>query len=205
MENVCGIASKWEEIYERVVTDPRYIKNIEYGKPRPGHAEGSVKAHLRDLDENLGLLRVKYSFSLDVFWKLETLIHVHDSFKADAVRDSPILDPQSHASLAKQFLGEFTDDQDMLNIVQFHDLGFATYRKLKTTARFDEAKLRHGLDQIKDLDLFLWFVIIDTCTPSKGREGVTWFITKVNELYPHTAVRPEHILPGCDVIDGQVW
>jgi hypothetical protein len=207
MRNVSDLspACVWEDIYERVIADPRYLKNIEYGSPRPGHAEGSVKAHIRDLDTNLGILRVAHNFSLEYFWKLEVLIHVHDTFKADAKRDSAILDPQSHASLAKQFLSEFTDDQDMLNIVQYHDLGFATYRKLKTTGKFDEAKIRQGLDAIQDLDLFLWFVIIDTCTPSKGREGVTWFIAKVNELYPYMTVTVNDILPGERVLEGQVW
>jgi hypothetical protein len=198
-------AEKWKQIYECVIADPRYLKNIEYGTPRPGHAEGKVSAHIRDLDANLGKLRTEYGFPFDLFWKLEVLIHTHDTFKADAKRDSPILDPQSHASLAKKFLSEFTDDEDMLNITQYHDLGFAVYRKLKTTGRLDEEKLMQGLRIIQDLDLFLWFVIIDTCTPSKGREGVTWFIQQVNERFPDTIVSTEHILPGEMVLNGQVW
>ena len=208
MENVCDFTSAktWKDIYERVISDPRYLNNILYGKPRPGHAEGSVKAHIEELQDILEYLNHRYSFPEEIYWKLCVLVHVHDSFKADAKRDSPILDPQNHASLAKKFLAEFTDDEDMLNIVQFHDLGFAVYRKYKTTGRFDEAKLMHGLNSIQDLDLFLWFVIIDTGTASKGREGVTWFVNKVNELLPDkTFVTAKFILPGEAVIDGNVW
>jgi hypothetical protein len=32
-----------KEILEKVMSDPRYLKNIEYGEPRLGHPEGKVK------------------------------------------------------------------------------------------------------------------------------------------------------------------
>jgi hypothetical protein len=42
-----------QEILERVLADPRYRKNIEYGEPRPGHPEGKIRFHIRELEDNL--------------------------------------------------------------------------------------------------------------------------------------------------------
>ena len=200
------LETDWKAIYEMILADPRYQANIQYGKPRRGHAEGSVAAHLRDLDRNLeelagcGLV----SAGGPDYWKLKILIHVHDTFKAEAKHDSPILDPQSHASLACVYLKGFTNDADMLRITQFHDIGFAVYQKLHTTGRFDEARLMAGLEGIVDMDLFLLFAIIDACTPSKGRRMIRWLVEEVNKRFPSTRIHPEHILPGPDMV-GEVW
>jgi hypothetical protein len=93
------------DIVERVLADPRYQKNVEYGKPRPGHPEGKVKTHIAEVIANLDAIRPRLK-SDDAYWKLLFLIHVHDTFKAEAGRNVPILDPKSHASLARQFAAE---------------------------------------------------------------------------------------------------
>ena len=81
-----------KEIVEKIMNDPRYIKNVEYGEPRSGHPEGKVKSHIADLDANLEALKPRLSSEAD-YWKLKFLIHVHDTFKAEAESDTPILSP----------------------------------------------------------------------------------------------------------------
>ena len=49
------------------------------------------------------------------------MIHVHDTFKAEAQKDTPILHPHSHATLAKEYATQFTSDTELLNIIQYHD------------------------------------------------------------------------------------
>ena len=207
MTTTCEIdneANRWKAIYERIVQSPFYEEGVKYGKPRRGHEEGTVAKHIEELENNLEYLNHSLSLPYDLYWKLMVLIHVHDTFKGVAKRDSPILDPENHASLAKKFLEDFTDDQDMLNITQFHDLSYAVYKKMKATGRFDEAKLQHGLKQIKDLDLLLLFSIIDGCTASKGREKIIWFVEEVNRLYPETTIKVKHIIPG-PMLVGDTW
>src|SRR4030095_11184890 len=85
-----------KEIVERVLNDPRYLRNIEYGEPRSGHPEGKVKFHIAELEANLEKLAPR--ISEEQYWKLKFLIHVHDTFKADTIPDSPIESPNSHAS-----------------------------------------------------------------------------------------------------------
>ena len=70
--------------------------------------------------------------------KLRILIHTHDTFKADAKRGVAIWHPQSHASLARAFLGEFCDDEDLLAMVQLHDEPYALFLQTQRTGRVNE-------------------------------------------------------------------
>lgn len=167
-----------KEIVELVMADPRYQKNIEYGEPRSGHPEGKVKYHIAELEENLEKLAPR-GISEEQYWKLKFLIHVHDTFKADSVPDSPILSPNSHASLAKKFAAEFTDDEDLLNMVQFHDVNFSLWKQFAATGSYDVQRLYDLLDTIRDWDLFLMFLIIDGSTEGKERSKLVWFLREV--------------------------
>ena len=174
-----------EQVIRQIISDPRYIKNIEHGVPRAGHPEGKVKAHIADLEQNLEKLAPRLSD--DQYWKLKFLIHVHDTFKADAIPDSPILSPNSHASLARKFASEFTADTDLLNMVQFHDVNFALWRQYEASGSYDQERFRSLLDTIQDWDLFLLFLILDGSTKGKDPEKLRWFIREVHK-YKKTAV-----------------
>ena len=175
-----------KEIVERILVDPRYLKNIEYGEPRSGHPEGKIKFHIAELETNLEQLSSR-GISEEQYWKLKLLIHVHDTFKVEAVPDSPILHPNSHASLARKFASEFTEDADLLNMIQFHDLNFALWKQFSATGTYDPERFSVLLETIIDWDLFLMFIIIDGSTPSKDRSKLIWFINEVRK-YKETIV-----------------
>ena len=122
-----------QQVVSRVISDPRYLKNIEYGEPRSGHPEGKVKYHIAELESNLEKLAPR--ISEEQYWKLQFLIQIHDTFKADTTPDSPIESPNSHASLARKFASEFTDEADLLAMIQFHDLNFALWNSSRRPAR----------------------------------------------------------------------
>jgi len=178
-----------KDVVEKIIADPRYQKNIEYGEPRSGHPEGKVKFHIAELEENLERLtsRASPGISEEQYWKLKFLIHVHDTFKAESIPDSPILSPNSHSSLAKKFASEFTDDEDLLNMIQFHDLNFALWKQFVATGAYDLQRFDTLLESIQDWDLFLMFVIIDGSTPGKERSKLIWFINEVT-MYKETLV-----------------
>lgn len=171
-----------KEIVQQILDDPRYQENIEYGRPRPGHPEGQVKYHIAELEANLDALATRGISEAD-YWKLKFLIHVHDSFKKEARPDSPILDPESHASLAREYASQFTSDADLLNMIQFHDLNFALWKQFHATGSYDGAHFETLLQTIQDWDLFLIFLIIDGNTKGKDRSKLLWFI---NEVRKHT-------------------
>jgi len=168
-----------KEIVQQVIADQRYLKNIEYGEPRSGHPEGKVKYHIAELEAKLHELAPR--ISEERFWKLKFLIHVHDTFKADAVPDSPISSPNSHASLARKFASEFTDDADLLNMIQFHDVNFALWKQFSATGSYDTARFQLLLETIKDWDLFLLFIILDGSTKGKDPNKIKWFIDEVKK------------------------
>ena len=173
-------------IVEKIITDSRYLKNIEYGKPRSGHPEGKVKYHILELEENLDKLAQR-GISEEVYWKLKFLIHVHDSFKAEATPNVTILNPSSHASLARKFASEFTDDLDLLTMIQFHDLNFSLWKQFAKTGSYETERLHALLETIIDLDLFLIFIILDGSTKGKDPEKIRWFISEVKK-YKDTAI-----------------
>ena len=181
-----------KEILERIMADPRYQKNIEYGEPRAGHPEGKIKFHIAELEENLEKL-VSHGISEEQFWRLKFLIHVHDTFKADAVPNSHILNPNSHASLARKFAGEFIEDEDLLNMIQFHDVNYALWQQFKRTGSYDLERFHHLLETIQDWDLFVMFLIIDGSTKGKERSKLIWFLREVAK-YKETAVDESWVL-----------
>jgi hypothetical protein len=181
-----------QEIVEKVMTDPRYQENIEYGEPRSGHPEGKVKYHIAELEENLEKLAGR-GISEEQYWKLKFLIHVHDTFKAEAAPDTPILHPNSHASLAKAFASEFTADEDLLNMIQFHDVNFALWKQFAATGSYDVQRFENLLETIQDWDLFLRFLIIDGSTRGKDPAKTGWFINEVRR-YRNTTVDESWLL-----------
>lgn len=115
--------SDFELAFQAICRDPRYQRQLDWGRPRGGHPEGMIRAHIAELERNLEKLRPK--LTEDDFWKLRILIHTHDTFKSGAKAGVAVSNPRSHASLARQFLSEFCDDAQLLAIVQSHDVPYS--------------------------------------------------------------------------------
>ena len=164
--------------FDAIVSDPRYQKNLGCGDARPGHPEGTVRMHIAEIEPNLETLRPHLSD--DDYWKLKLLIHTHDSFKAESVPGVAITDPNSHASLARQFLAEFCDDPDLLAMVQYHDEPFALWRQFEAKGKYNQDRLAALLKNIADWNLFLAFNIIDGCTEGKSREPLHWLFKELS-------------------------
>ena len=154
------------------------MANLDWGQSRPGHPEGTVRAHVEELEGNLD--RLKPHILEDQFWKLRVILHTHDSFKAEAERGVPITHPMSHASLACQFLSKYTQDGDILNMVQYHDEPFALWRQFKQRGSFNIDRLEALVSTINDWDLFLLFQLVDGLTDGKDAEPLTWLFEEVS-------------------------
>ena len=176
------------------MSDPRYQRNIEYGNARSGHPEGKVKFHIADLEANLEQIAHR-GISVSTYWKLKFLIHVHDTFKAEAERDVPILHPRNHATLAKEYACRFTDDPDLLNILQFHDYNYSMWLEYSKKGSYDKASFQKLIHTIQDWDLFLMFTIIDGRTKGKEISKLSWFIDEVKK-YTSTRVDSSWVEPG---------
>lgn len=176
----------YQALFAAVTRDPHYQRNLSWGKPRPGHPEGTVRAHIAELERNLERLSARISG--DDYWKLKVLIHTHDTFKPDSAGEGsvPISHPKSHASLARAFLSRFTDDQDLLIMTQLHDEPFALWNQRRSRGTYNRERFRHLLDSIRDWNLFALFLIIDGCTEGKSREPLRWFFGEIARRVPTT-------------------
>lgn len=172
-----GFVSDYQKIFEAITSDPRYQRNLDWGRARPGHPEGTVRAHIAEVERNLETLRARVSEA--DYWRLKVLIHTHDTFKAEAQRSVPIAALRSHASLARAFLAEFCDDADMQATVQHHDEPFALWRQFVAKGELNQERMTALLNGIRDWDLFLAFLIVDGCTEGKSREPLRWFFQQV--------------------------
>ncbi len=170
--------SGYHRAFDAITSDPRYLTNLDWGQARPGHPEGTVRAHPAEIEPNLETLKPKLTD--EEYWKLRLLIHTHDSFKAESKPGVPITDPQSHASLARAFLATHCDDADLLAMVQYHDEPFALYRQFEGKGKYNQDRFNALLKAIRDWNLFLAFNIIDGCTVGKSREPLHWFFREVN-------------------------
>jgi hypothetical protein len=166
-------------ILDLITADELYRIGSSWGKPRKGHPEATIAEHIKELEDNLQ--EMAWRFSKEDAMKLRILIHVHDTLKIHAAPRVPIEHPHSHASLAADFLARFTDDEDLLNMVRYHDESFALYRQFEEKGKFDESRLDRLVTRIKDWRLFLSFNIIDNCTKGKERDPLKWFIAEVRK------------------------
>lgn len=174
-----------------VKNNPIYLKNIKFGKPRPGHPEGTIEAHIQDLQKNLTL--IQRHITNDEFWKLLFMIHVHDTFKVDADREVHIEHPKNHATLAREFASNYTNNSDVLNIIQYHDVNYFLWKQLIADDMFDVDYLRDVLEKIENHSMYLIFTFIDGYTPGKDLEKLMWFYSECRKLN-HELVIDEEIL-----------
>lgn len=174
--------------------DPLYQKNIEYNESHAGHPEKKVKLHIVDLEVNLERLKKMGRIQdEEEYWKLKFIIHVHDLFKVDAKKHSPTLHPRNHATLARQYASQFIDDNDLLNIIQFHDENYKLWKQFLRTGSYNLKQFQSLLATIHDWDLFLLFIIIDGCTKGKDYRKLHWFISEVRK-FKTTLVEPSWVL-----------
>lgn len=160
--------------------DSRYQSQLDWGRPRSGHPEGTIRAHIEELEHNLSRLSPRLS-SREID-RIRLLIHVHDTFKAEARPGVAISDPHSHASLARAFLAEYFPDPDLLAMVQYHDEPYALWNRTRGGRTCDSVRLNHLLTAIADHDLFGAFLLVDGCTRGKSAESLRWWFETTGKL-----------------------
>jgi hypothetical protein len=150
--------------------DPELLRGLAWGRPRPGHPEGSVGAHVADLLETIdrwgetGRRRAELRF----------LAIVHDALKFRVREWLPKVGPNHHAGRARRFAERYTSDERLLATIEHHDRPYSLWRRMKRSGRLDERGFARMLEQIPDKDLFLRFVELDASTEGKDPDPVRW-------------------------------
>jgi len=174
-----------------------YQKCVGWGEPRSGHPEGKIVHHIAELEENLARL-LDVGLGEEREHTLRLLIHVHDLFKGMSASHSPIVHPQSHASMAREFISPWcgmlseTKFPGLLSMLQYHDEPYAIWRKYRNTPLQDVRQSHTPIWQHRATNLralfneydwrtFRMFLVIDNCTEGKQRDPLEWYFRTDSE------------------------
>jgi hypothetical protein len=159
--------SELEEVLSR---DPVLIAGLSWGKPRRGHPEGSVGAHVADLLETIDRWGEHGERRAD----LRFVALVHDALKYRVSNWRPRTGENHHAARARRFAERYTDDERLLATIELHDRPYSLWRRLRRGRKVDDAELEQMVQRIPDLDLFVRFVELDGSTEGKSPEPLKW-------------------------------
>jgi hypothetical protein len=158
------------ELERAVAADPVLQKGLAWGKPRRGHPEGSVGAHVADLLETIerwGETRRRRE-------ELRFIALAHDSLKYQVQSWRPKTGENHHAMRARRFAERYTGDERLLATIEQHDRPYNLWRKARRRGRVDEDAFDEMIERLPDLDLFLRFVELDGSTEGKTNEPLEW-------------------------------
>jgi hypothetical protein len=117
-----------ENDLERAITeDPELLAGLAWGKPRKGHPEGTVGAHVGHLLETIE----RDAEPAETCSRLRLIALVHDAFKYRVHEWLPKTGENHHATRARRFAERFTDDERLLATIQCYDGPYAIWRKMK--------------------------------------------------------------------------
>lgn len=144
-----------------------------WGVPRYGHPEGEVYKHVKDVLANIDKLHI--SAADRTFLRIIAMIH--DTFKFQEDKSRPRNWRRHHAVLARDFMRGFTDDQILLNFIQYHDEAYYIWRDLAVYHETERANIRmqHLLGKIGGHNqLYYLFFKCDSETGDKNPAPILW-------------------------------
>jgi hypothetical protein len=158
------------DLERAVASDPALREGLAWGKPRRGHPEGSIGAHVADLLETIE----RWGETGERREELRFLALVHDAQKNRVQNWRPKTGENHHATRARRFAERYTDDERLLATIEQHDRPYNLWRKMRRRGRPDDHAFDEMLDRIPDVDLFLRFVELDGSTEGKNHEPLRW-------------------------------
>jgi hypothetical protein len=159
-----------DELERRLMADPELREGLAWGKPRSGHPEGSVGAHVADLFATID----RWGETGRRRSELRFLALVHDAMKYRVREWLPKVGENHHAVRARRFAERYTSDERLLATIEQHDRPYALWRKLHRTRRVDESGVERMIERVPDTDLFVRFVELDGSTEGKNPEPLEW-------------------------------
>jgi hypothetical protein len=170
-----GVVAPETELERRVVDDPEWQEGAAWGMPRPGHPEGSVAAHIAEV---LGNVEAEALDARDRE-RLRFVALVHDTFKHRVEGGRPRTGDNHHAVIARRFAERYTDDVELLELVELHDEAYNAWVKGRRGGNWPkaEARARRLLDRLgPSRSLYLRFYRADTHTGDKDPAPLAWFV-----------------------------
>ncbi len=160
---------------------PEFRKGLFWGVPRYGHPEGEIYKHIREVLDNIDRIpldpRTRERLRLAAF--------THDTFKYIEDKSTPRDWTRHHGALARRFMELHTNDTLLLDLIEYHDEAYFSWRFIHLLKSTTEGTRRlHRLLDIfaNDLQLYYLFFKCDTRTGDKNQAPLRWFEQIVPEI-----------------------
>ena len=155
---------------EALSRDAVMIEGWAWGWPREGHPEGEVGEHVAHLLHTIDA----WGEPEPLRSELRFLALVHDSLKYRVRNMLPKTGENHHATRARRFAEDYTDDERILAAIELHDRPYSLWRRQRRTGRSQDEAIDEMLERIPDVRLFMRFVELDASTEGKNPEPVDW-------------------------------
>lgn len=165
----------------RIISDPRFVEGCLWGKPRNGHPEGEVINHIGDVLANVDKFSTPRNRE-----KIRLIALIHDTFKYKVNLNFPKSGENHHGMIARHFAEEFISDKETLDIIQYHDDAYNSWRIGSNKNDWKRAADR-GLQLINRLgdaiDDYVVFYRCDNKTGDKMGDDYLWFVDLIIRVY----------------------
>lgn len=169
------------DLEKQLLKAPAFVRGLHWGVPRYGHPEGEIYKHVREVLDNVDKLNV----TPEARRKLRLVSFSHDTFKYLEDKSMPRDWTRHHGILARRFMEKYIDDQVLLDIIEYHDEAYFSWRCIhlfhqttEGTRRLNNLMSRLG----DDLQLYYLFFKCDTLTGDKNLAPIAWFETIVKDI-----------------------
>ena len=180
--NIIELLQPETKLERQLIEDEEFRKGLFWGKPRFGHPEGMVVFHIKDVLENIQQLPVDE----EMREQLRMIAYAHDTFKYLEEKIGKGLDRSNHHSiLARKFMENYIIDENVLDVIEYHDEAYYCWRLQHLYNRKEEgiARMNEMLESLKDnLQLFYLFFKCDTKTGDKIQAPLHWFENTVEGI-----------------------
>ena len=167
---------------QQLIEDEEFRKGLFWGKPRFGHPEGMVVFHIKDVLNNIQQLTVEE----EIREQLRMIAYSHDTFKYLEEKIGKGPDRSNHHSiLARNFMENYIVDENVLDVIEYHDEAYYCWRLQHLYNRKEEgtARMNEMLEKLNNnLQLFYLFFKCDTKTGDKIQAPLHWFETTVRGI-----------------------
>lgn len=173
MDKITDILHLETKLEKTIVNDPIFIQGAFHGKIRPGHPEGFIVYHIRDIFENIDKCHLKSSERK----KLRLIALFHDICKFQVNRSLPRIGKNNHGWLARQFAQNYITDENILQIIHYHDTAYNIWKRSEKRDEWKDGEkdLLKFISTINDLGLYTWFYFCDNSTGDKTQGDFEWF------------------------------
>lgn len=176
LEAIREIVKPESELEKRIISDPEFIEGAGYGKPRPGHPEGQVIYHIREVLANVE----KHP---EMRTNLRLIALIHDTFKNKVDQTKPKSGENHHAMIARRFAEKFIQiPSDVFDVIELHDEAYNAWQQGGRKNNWYKAEERatvllKRLGTQDRINLYMAFYKCDNETGDKEQDNYEWFYT----------------------------